>query len=170
MPKPRENRRKTQHRRKRRLVDQQRREDEVKSLFTQSTHFRRDCRRASELITNDLVDETTGVALYKQMMILALQYKKLRPKISAMNSFMKVAATVQRDEKLRLDAEKLRIDAQLKLFPTSPVRPTEETDEPMTVAFLEEQVTPKELAETLKVLMDAGIAETMVEEFRDEAS
>jgi len=163
-----ENRRVRQLANKKKRKKVERYQDEATDLMTSPGHQRRDSRRAAEIIALGVVDEKYAEGIIKKMYKHGLdETTGVRNTCSVVNGLASIA-------RVELEHRKLEIVEQTKLFPVAPVRAEQEpelVEEPLQIAFQETGVSGEELAQTLKELQDAGLVDSIIDQYgKDETN
>ena len=157
--------RRYQQRKKREFRNREKaKREQVQELLDHPFQNRGHVRRASELFSVGCTEEETN-QLFRRLYELGMKTDKIRLLCSVITAQAKIVKSEQEERKIR--AVEMR-----DYIPVSPSSATNAIDPqdgagnegmPQPIAFLEEIVTEQELAETLKVLIDTGIADRMIE-------
>ena len=134
--------------------------NEIASLLS-SSHVRRDARRCAELYSLGVCTEEESKQMFRKLHEFGMDAKKIRGLTSVITAKSRIIKAEQEERKIKI----VELRDCIPVAPTAPVpkdEPEIVDDEPLPLAFLDDSATEEELAETLKVLIDSGVAERMI--------
>ena len=135
--------------------------EQAQDLARRPFSTRGDVRKASELFSLGVCTNVETEKLFRRLIEFGMQTGKVRQLCSVINAQAKIIKAEQEERKIH-------VVEQREFIPTAPIESITapvpvEHENPMQLAFLEEHVTEVELAETLKVFVDTGIADRMID-------
>ena len=139
--------------------------EQVQELVNHPFYNRGHVRRAAELFSLGCTEEETN-QLFRRLHELGMKTDKVRLLCSVISAQAKIVKSEQEERKIRA----VEMRDYIPVSPSSAANAVEPQDDAANngmsqpIAFLEENATEQEFAETLKVLIDAGIADRMIEE------